>query len=55
MVLTGEKFWVVGSPRPEFAAELGEGNVNLYGEFDDEMIDPRYRWEGVSLNERTAL
>lgn len=53
--LTGEKFWVVGSPRPEYAAELGDGNLRLYAEFDDEKVDPRYRWEGVSLNQHTAL
>lgn len=56
MPLTGEQYWAVGEPRAEpEAIDIQKGSVRQYKAFDAGRIDDRYRWEAVSLNERTAL
>lgn len=57
--LTGEKFWAVATPRTvsydQGNSNIERGSVNCYKDFNAGYVDPRYRWEAVSLNAGTAL
>lgn len=56
MPLVGEKYWAVGEPRREpEAKDVQRGSVKQYKDFSPGLIDERYRWEAVSLNNETVL
>lgn len=48
-VLTGHKYWVVGTPRPEHRDRLDIRRVGVFSEFEDDLVDDGYRWEAMSL------
>lgn len=48
-VLTGHKYWVVANPLPKHRHDLDPRRVGVFKDWDDEFVDNRYSWEGVSL------
>lgn len=50
----GKKFWVVARPKVPNTKVRGS-KTDVYDKFDDELLDPSMRYEGVLLTEGTCL